>query len=200
MVQRLGRGVWNVTGHPTLRRLAGLLLRLVHRIEIQGLDHVPTTGRLILAVTHCGVRGGLILETYLARDVVFVVSARFLRFPVIRNIAQQMGGVFVSSTDMLDTRLLDEASEVLAGDHLLGVMVQGRQMDEVAGQAKRGAAYLAYRLGADILPVQVSTRGLRLHIRFGELLPHPVSARAHLLNRTMAAVCTQLGIGWRMAT
>jgi 1-acyl-sn-glycerol-3-phosphate acyltransferase len=186
-----------MTGATSARRLAGRLLRVAHRVDAQGMERVPATGGLILAVTHCGVRGGLILETCMQRDLTFLASGRFLRFALIRSIARRMGAVFVSPADLLDTRVLDEAAEVLAGGRLLGVMVQGRQMDQVAGPVKRGTAYLACRLAADILPIHVSRSGLRMRIRVGELLPPPACATAQAMNQTMAAVCAQLDIhGW----
>lgn len=181
--------------HFVLRHMLGRMLGFFHWIDIQGLERIPQSGRLILAVNHCGVRGGLVLEACLHRDVIYIASARFLHFPIIRQLARRIGAIFVSPMDMFTTRILDEATNVLDTGRMLGVMVEGRQMDLHQGELKRGAAYLAHRLSADILPVSVDMHGLQLKIRIGDVLPKPVSVHASSLEQTMAEIALQLGIG-----
>jgi len=169
------------------RRL-GQLLRLVHRVEAEGLDRVPAQGRFIVATPYVGVRGGLLLTALLSRNLVFLASAAFFRFPAARSLV-----VFVSPADMLATRLLDRAGEVLDAGALLGVMVDGEQMDLHPGRPKRGAAYLAARLGADILPVWAQLRGPLARFYVGEPVPKPASVSRRLLDAAMDQVTLALG-------
>jgi 1-acyl-sn-glycerol-3-phosphate acyltransferase len=183
-----------------LRRLVGRALRRLHWVEAQGLERIPESGNVILAVTHCGVRGGLILESCMQRRVVFVASGRFLRFPVIQQVARMMGAIFISPADILDNRFLDETAEALEHGNLVGVMVQGQQTTGTPGEVKRGAAYLACRLQADVLPISVLKRGLVIRIRVGDLLPRPAEVKGNVMDELMTHVRAQLAIGGTGAT
>ena len=181
-------------GDPKLRRRFGRMLRALHFIDAQGVDRVPSKGRVVVALNHCGVRGALVFESTIARDIVFIASHRFFRVPLINKIARRISALYVSPADMICTRLLDEAADLVRGGSLLGVMVTGRQMNQVQAVPKRGAVYLAYRLQASILPVQVLKHGLVVRIRVGDLMPPPRSVNAYDLNERLTQVCDQLGL------
>ena len=139
------------------------------------------------------------MESLLKRDVVFIASGRFLRFPLIRGLAEELGAIFVSPGDMLSTRILDESFDAVSGGSLLGVMVEGRQMGITYGTVKRGAAYLAYKLSAKILPINVSKKGPWIKVVVGELMPAPLSLTSSAIAETMRGVCKQLDIPLGMA-
>jgi 1-acyl-sn-glycerol-3-phosphate acyltransferase len=136
-----------------------LLARYAHYTRLHNLAAVPTAGRTVVATNHAGVRGALLLGAHLKREVVFVGSARFLSAPVAASIARNMDDILVSPGDMLGTRMLDACAAVLARGALLGIMTEGRLMNGRYGPPKRGAAYLAARLHADLLPVHIQLRG-----------------------------------------
>jgi 1-acyl-sn-glycerol-3-phosphate acyltransferase len=179
----------------SLGRSLGGILRLVHHVQTEGFDRIPVQGRFIMATNHVGVRGGLLLTSLLSRELVFLTSARFLRFPLIRSLARRTAPVFVSPVDMLATCLLDRAGEVLDAGALLGVMVDGRQMDLRRGSPKRGAAYLAARLSADILPIRVQLRGPLARFHVGECVPMPTAVSRPVLDAAMMRVVMALGDG-----
>lgn len=168
------------------------LLRSIHRVDVFGLERVPPDGRVIMALNHCGVRGAFVFQSLIPRDIVFLASHRFLRLPLVGRIASLMSALYVSQADVLRTRILDEAADLMRGGSLLGVMVSGRQMAGTQGIAKRGVAWLAYRLGADILPVSVIKHGLNIRIDVGARLPPPQSVNAHALEETLDDVCRHL--------
>jgi hypothetical protein len=141
-----------------------------------------------LATNYVGVRGGLLLTALLSRNLVFLASSGFFRFPIARSLA-----VFVSPADMLATRLLDRVGEILDASVVLGVMVDGEQMDLRPGRPKRGAAYLAARLDADILPVRAELRGPLARFHVGEPVPKPAAVSRRALDAAMTQVVMALG-------
>ncbi len=167
------------------------LVRRVHRVQAHGLERVPRHGRVILAANHVGLglRSGLLLSALLERDVTFLASTVMNRLPLFRTLTRFSPVIFVSRADMLSTRLLDEASAVLGRGALLGVMVDGREMDQRKGLAKRGAAWLAVRLGATLLPVSVRFGFLAAtRVKVGELLPAPSSTSRVALDASTIAL------------
>lgn len=182
-------------GDPKIRRLLSRVLRMLHRVHVTGLQHVPPTGRVVAAMNHSGVRGALVFEALLKRDIVYVASGRFLRLPVIRERAMQMSALFVTKADMLSTRLFDEGEDIVSGGSMLGVMIEGIQMMEGQPLPKRGAMYLAYRLQADILPVRIRKRWWRIDVEVHPLMPSPSSVNAKVLQASLDEVCQKIGLG-----
>jgi 1-acyl-sn-glycerol-3-phosphate acyltransferase len=182
-----------MTPSPSHRAAGWLhrLVRRVHRVEAHGLERVPSRGRVIIAMNHVGlgVRSGLLLSSLLERNITFLASTVMRRLPLSRQLASTFPVLFVSPADMLSTRLLDEADAVLGRGDLLGLMVDGREMDQRKGVTKRGAAWLAVRLGASLLPVSMrfGLTGLA-RVRVGEPLPPPSSASRQDLDASTAAL------------
>lgn len=181
-------------GSPDFRRRLGRWLARLHWLTVEGLEHVPASGRTVVAFNHCGVRGGLLFESLIQRDVVFLASARFLRFALVRPLAEKLCAIFVSPADMTQMRLFREAGDAIDGGSLLGVMVPGRQMTATQGTPKRGAVYLAWRLKANLLPVEVRLRGLRVRVRVSAALPPPRSVSARDLDARFAEVCAAIRV------
>lgn len=155
--------------------------KLIHRVTLEGIEHVPADGRIVVASNHAGVRGALLLGSLLKRDIAFVVSARFFKFPVVASMARRIGGVFVTPFDMFGVSMIDRCAQVLDQGSLLGIMTEGRMMRLEYGPPKRGAAYLAARLGACLLPVSVRLNGPLASVRiFAPMAPPPAVDRQSL--------------------
>jgi 1-acyl-sn-glycerol-3-phosphate acyltransferase len=178
---------------PPRAKAGGLhrLIRQVHRVRAHGLERIPPSGRVILAVNHVGLglRSGLLLSALLERDITFLASTVMRRIPFFLPLTRAFPVIFVSPADMLSTRLLDEAAGVLGRGALLGLMVDGREMDQRKGLTKRGAAWLALRLEASLLPVSVGF-GLTgtARVRVGEPMPPPPSASRRDLDASTAVL------------
>ena len=76
-----------------------------------------------------------------------------------------------------DIKALDYAARVVREGHVLGIFPEGtRSKDCKPKCAKRGVAVIARAAKADVLPVSIYTetdmsRGVKLTVRFGELIP-----------------------------
>jgi 1-acyl-sn-glycerol-3-phosphate acyltransferase len=165
-------------------RLLRRLVRQAHRVDARGLERIPPQGRAILAVNHVGIglRSALLLSSLVEREITFLASTVMRRIPLFSTLARAFPVILVSPADMLSTRLLDEAAAAMDRGSLLGVMVDGREMDQRKGLTKRGAAWLAVRLEATLLPLSVHF-GLwgRAWAWVGAPLPPPASvSRAEL--------------------
>ena len=166
--------------------------RCLHAVDATGLERIPAQGRYLVATNHAGVRGALLLGALLEREIVFVVSARFLSVPGAAAIARGVGGIFVSPGDMLGLRMLRECSAALDRGALLGVMTEGRLMNGRYGPPKRGASYLAARLQLGLWPVSIRLRGPTARIRVGALLPAPAAVDRRSLDAATDRLAEQL--------
>jgi 1-acyl-sn-glycerol-3-phosphate acyltransferase len=155
--------------------IARLGLRLLARVRVEGLDHVPTSGPLIVVANHMSnadpplLWGWLVpalgrVPTYLAKAVLF----RGVAGAVLRSFGATP--VAAGGSDMAAYRV---AKAALDAGGVVAMMPEGtRSLDGRLQAPRPGASLLATRTGATVLPVGISGtdrllgRGRRLP-RFG---------------------------------
>ncbi len=137
-----------------LRRALLVLAKLLVRVDVSGLHHIPETGGFILAPG--GHRS--ILDTPMAglaspRVLRFMGAETYFNIPVLGSFLRAMGGFPVerAMTDRLALRL---SEEVLRNGEPLVVFPEGtRQEGPIVQPLKEGAAFLACRAEVPIIPV-----------------------------------------------
>jgi 1-acyl-sn-glycerol-3-phosphate acyltransferase len=139
---------------------ARTIFRCSTRVSVLGLEHVPTSGALILATNHISngdppfVSGWL--TPALGRPVHWMAKAEALDWPLAGWFLRQNGafGIRRGAADMEAFRL---ARAVLEDGRVLGTFPEGtRSPTGALQQAKDGVTLLALRSGAPILPIGVA--------------------------------------------
>lgn len=142
-----------ILGH-VVRALGSPLVRAAFRVREQGREHVPRAGAAILAGNHRSYMDPVILWAISPRPVAFMAKKelfhgflgwalpRLWAFPVDRSGA--------------DRAALQRAQAVLSGGGLVGIFPEGTRQDaDVLGEAHGGAAFLALRAAAPVVPVGI---------------------------------------------
>lgn len=150
-----------------LRPPAALLLR---RPRVEGIAHVPAQGPVILCANHLSVADPVVMALPLPRMVCFLGKHEsfgrrwrwlFTRLGVV-PVAREGGAAAESS--------LERGRQVLAAGAVLALFPEGtRSPDGRLYRGKTGAARLAIRSGAPIVPIGIS--GTRAVLPPGALLP-----------------------------
>jgi 1-acyl-sn-glycerol-3-phosphate acyltransferase len=174
-----GLGRWVVAG----------FLRVATRARLEGREHIPMTGPLLVAANHISHLDPPLLAALFPRPLAFVGKAELFE-PRWLGWLFAYAGVIPVRRGATDRRSLEQALAVLARGHALAVFPEGtRHASGVLGRAQAGVGLLAARSGAPVLPVAilgterlVSVRDLRgrppLVVRCGPLLPGERVARA----------------------
>ena len=127
------------------------------RITVVGLDNIPVHGPAILAPNHASVIDSFFLPATLPRRITFVGKSEYLDdwktrrlFPALGMIPIDRGGGNASA------RALDTAARLLEDGELFGIYPEGtRARDGFLHKGHTGAARLAMRTGAPIIPVGI---------------------------------------------
>jgi 1-acyl-sn-glycerol-3-phosphate acyltransferase len=172
-----------------VRRLTVWLLRLLIRIEVEGLERVPPSGPFILACNHLHIIDTPVVFSVMPGSTVFFVSDHMLKFPLVGWYLRQLGESIYVARGKADRQALACALAVLRARGTLIIAPEGR-ISRTGGllQGQTGAAYLASRAGVPILPFVVygqedigrGLRGLRrvvVKVRVGMPISFP-AARA----------------------
>ena len=139
---------------------ARTIFRCSTRVSVLGLEHVPTSGALILATNHISngdppfVSGWL--TPALGRPVHWMAKAEALEWPLAGWFMRQ-NGAFGIRRGAADTEAFRLAKSVLDDGRVLGTFPEGTRSPTGALQpAKDGVTLLALRTGAPILPIGVA--------------------------------------------
>lgn len=125
-------------------------------VRFDGLERVPPTGPVLLAVNHSAFMDGPLLFGKLSRPVSFLVKAE--AFAPGRGLA---GRILVSGAQIpvrrrqLDPAPVRLALAVLRSGGVIGIFPEGTRGDGTVAQARPGVGYLALKTGAAVVPVAV---------------------------------------------
>lgn len=143
-----------------LRRFVRILIRELFRIltryEVQGLDHIPSEGGLVIAVNHLSRLDPPALFSVIERDdLSALVADKYKSHPIIRPVVNFVKGIWIHREDT-DFRALRQATEYLQNGGILGIAPEGtRSAGRGLMAAKTGVAYLADKAGVPVVPVAI---------------------------------------------
>lgn len=168
---------------PLVRSLMAPSLRSVWPTRIEGLEHLPELGPAIIAPNHLSEFDSPLLMGVLPRQITFLGKAEYLDDLTTRWIVPAIGMIPIDRRGGRASQdALDAATIRLDRGELIGVYPEGtRSRDGFLHRGKTGAARLALRTGAPIVPVGIigtdriqpcdqamPTPRRRATVRFGE--------------------------------
>ena len=138
----------------------GPLLSLLGRPKVQGLEHVPNTGAVILASNHLAVADSFYLPLVVKRRITFLAKAEYFTGTGMKGWFQRWfytaaGQVPIDRTDADSARAaLTTAERIVSQGKLLGMYPEGtRSPDGRLYKGKTGMARLALETGVPVIPV-----------------------------------------------
>jgi len=161
------------------------ILRVFTRVKVEGREHIPRRGPVILASNHRSFLDSIFLPLVLRRRVTFVAKAEYFDDPKTACFFRGVGQIPIRREGgSAGERALASASEVLAAGGVFGIYPEcTRTRDGFLHRGHTGVARLSLRTGTAIIPVgligtdevqPVNQRMPRLFrrvtIRFGEPL------------------------------
>jgi 1-acyl-sn-glycerol-3-phosphate acyltransferase len=177
--ERMPRGLcrWQ----PEVRAIAGWAFRLESGLRVEGAEHVPRRGPVVIAANHRSMLDIPLLVVACPRPVIFMAKEELFRSRALGWFFNLLGG-FPVQRDIADIRAIDVGLAVLERGDALGIFPEGRrsktgEMLPYLG----GAAWLALQVGAQIVPAGIQgtfrppgarrTFFKKTRVRFGPSIP-----------------------------
>lgn len=140
--------------------LAAPIVRLLFRVRVAGVHHVPVTGPAILAFNHISVLDGPCIAVETAwrrrRATRFLVAAEMFRVPVSGWILRRFRQIPIRRGQG-DSAALDQAVATVGRGALAGIAPEGEVNPEPGGlqRIRGGVARIALPTGAPVIPVGI---------------------------------------------
>lgn len=137
-----------------LRILCRFILRIIARVEIQGLENVPKTGGALIISNHLG-RLDAMLGVVLADrdDIILMIADKYENNAFWRVLGNKLDAIWLNR-DEADFHALREVIRRLQAGGISGIAPEGtRSKVESLLPGKPGAAYLATKTAVPLIPV-----------------------------------------------
>ena len=139
------------------RRLCRFLLKtigftlLVRTQKVEGMENIPADGPAILMMNHIAFVDPLVLINAAPRHIVPLAKTEAYEYPLV-GVFPRIWGVIPVARQGVDRRAVAQALDVLKAGEIILVAPEGTRQPALT-QPREGAAYLASRSGAPIIPV-----------------------------------------------
>ena len=147
------------------------MVLLLRRWKVNGLDHLPPQGGLVIVSNHTSYWDPIIVGCAITRRVNYMAKEELFQYPVFRNIITAMAA-FPIKRDQSDRAAIRKALNYLSEGQIVGVFPEGtRNAGETLMAPEMGAAMLALKAGVPVLPIGlVGARGVfsKVTVNIGE--------------------------------
>ena len=158
-----------MTFYGSVRAIVLPLCRLLFRVEVAGLEHIPSSGVYILAPSHRSMLDPAFAAFATPRRVRFMAKREIFTTRVGRRLFLALGAIEVDR-GTTDRGALRASKAALESGEPLGIFPEGTRRDGPAVENLfDGCAYLALKLGVPMVPVGIG--GSELIMPTGRLLP-----------------------------
>jgi len=144
-----------------LKAIVRLVLLVLRRWEIKGMENLPATGGLLLVANHVSYWDPVAIICACKRQVFFMAKSELFKIPLI-SYAVRSSGAFPVRRDVTDRNAVRTALRLLQAGEVVGLFPEGtRSKSEEMLKPHLGAAMIALKAGTPVVPVAVSgTRGV----------------------------------------
>lgn len=139
----------------TLKLLATAAFSLLSDFRIEGEENIPASGPLLVVANHFSFIDPVAVIRALPYPIEWVGGAVFPHAPKIVQFLPSIWGYYPVFRGTGSRYALRAAEEILNQNGVLGIMPEGGSWAEVLRPARPGAAYLASKTGAKVLPLGI---------------------------------------------
>lgn len=156
--------IWLVP-ESVLHTVARVVLRLIFRVDVRGLENFPVEGRRLIIANHTSWLDAALLAVYLPETPVFAVHSQVAR---LRWVKPFIKWVTAHPLNPLEPLALKTLCACVERNEPVAIFPEGR-LSTTGGLMKiyDGAGFIAQKTGAKIIPVHIDGAHLSLFTRLG---------------------------------
>lgn len=139
------------------RGAARALCAILFPLRASGIENVPPDGPVVLCANHQSLTDPVAIACALDRPIRFMAKKELFSVPVLGALLRAIGAFSVdrSGGDLLAVK---SALKILKEGGVFGIFPQGSRTFKNGGAFQSGAALIALRSGAKVVPVYIARR------------------------------------------
>lgn len=153
------------------RGLVKIYYKFMFHMDIQGEEHIPTEGGVVLCCNHMSNLDPTTMAGFVKRPVRYIAKKELFEKRWSAKLLSALGA-FPVDRQTTDMKALKTAIKLLKNGEALGIFAEGtRVKDGEAKAAKAGVALFALKGEAPIVPICISSKykfRSIVHIRYGK--------------------------------
>jgi 1-acyl-sn-glycerol-3-phosphate acyltransferase len=176
---------WKAAFYWTIKTIAWPVTHTYVRLRVSGHGHIPPTGPCLIVANHASFVDPVVLGSAFPRRIAFMITRSIYGLRRLTWFYNMMGTIPVAY-DVPDPGAMKAALRRLKEGGVVGIFPEGQRMrDGNLGEGKAGAAAIAARSGAPVVPAaiigahhvmpvgSIFPRPHRIHVVFGEPFRFP---------------------------
>lgn len=141
--------------YPFARSVVAGILKSTYRIKVEGLEHFPKDGGVLLCTNHISNFDPPVVGVTAPRKVLFMAKDELFKVPVLKQLLNNFG-TFPVKRGGGDREALRAGLKVLKDGNVLGLFPEGtRSKDGKLGKGQPGAGFFALRSTAAVVPCAI---------------------------------------------
>ena len=159
--------IWPTSFYRVFRILAGVVFHTHLPVTLSGLEHLPSSGGVIVASNHLSLLDVPLLGYAIPRESRFPAKPELFANPLLARFLLSLGGFPIARGEG-DRKALSFSEEVLRQGGVLGIFPEGtRSRNGELRPFHRGVALLAMGAGVPIVPAAITGTDKSLPPRAG---------------------------------
>lgn len=131
------------------------VLNPIYRFDIQGLEHFPETGGILICTNHIDALDPPVVGITAPRPVHFMAKEELFNAPVLKPLLPKLNA-FPVKRGLSDREALRRAIAILKGGNVMGLFPEGtRSKNGELQKGYSGAGFFALKGDADVVPCAI---------------------------------------------
>ena len=148
------------TFYMKAHRILAPMIRFFFRIHAEGLENIPPETPIMFCANHIAAKDPVMIAAASRRQITFLAKKELFSVPLLGWLIKKLGAVKLDRSGS-DVSAIRASVDVLENGGALAIFPQGHRYPGVhpaTTDTKNGAALIAYRSGADVVPVCIKLK------------------------------------------
>lgn len=173
------RRLFRIFGHGLVKLIAKVCLN----VSVEGMENFPKTGPLLIVINHIGDADAVAVVSQLTAPPDALGKIELYDVPILGKMMHWYGVIWLHR-GRADIKAIRSALDGLAENRIIIIAPEGRySLTGALEEGSNGAAFLAYKSGAPVLPITVTgtenenvyghmkkLKRAKVHVKVGQML------------------------------
>lgn len=147
-----------MTLYSFIRAILSVIFKIFFRINVTGLENVPTEGKIIICSNHVSMLDPITVGISVSRRIYFMAKKELFENKFFGKLLDRLGA-FPVDREGADLAAIRNSLKILKCENALGIFPEGtRSKKEDIDNAKPGIAMISIKGKAPIIPIYIDTK------------------------------------------